>query len=68
MADMIAFPDRPTPTGPEPLWRHLLGDQLRRRRHEREETLTETADTAEIVDEPAAVRRGIRRCPQRSTS
>jgi len=61
MADMIAFPDRSTPTGPEPLWRHLLGDQLRRRRHEREETLTETADTAGVSPQYLSeVERGLK--------
>ncbi len=32
----------------EPLWRHLLGAQLRRARRERGETLTETARRAGI--------------------
>jgi len=55
MAEIVPFPRTPHPSrgprpqnGPEPLWRHLLGDQLRRRRHEREETLTETADKAGV--------------------
>ncbi|PRA79636.1 helix-turn-helix domain-containing protein [Microbacterium sp. MYb66] len=53
MADIVPFPraprpDRPQPSDPEPLWRHLLGDQLRRRRHDREETLTETAEKAGV--------------------
>lgn len=30
----------------EPLWRHVLGEELRRRRHERDETLGETAERA----------------------
>jgi transcriptional regulator with XRE-family HTH domain len=33
---------------PEPLWRHLLGDHLRRLRHERGETLGETATRAGV--------------------
>jgi len=33
---------------PEPLWRHLLGDNLRRLRHERGETLGETATRAGV--------------------
>ncbi|ALJ22235.1 helix-turn-helix domain-containing protein [Microbacterium sp. No. 7] len=38
----------PTPTDPEPLWRHLLGDELRRRRHARGETLGQTAERAGV--------------------
>src|SRR5215207_3118962 len=54
MAEIIplpAHPDRRPPApnrGPEPLWRELLGDQLRRRRHDRGETLTETAERAGV--------------------
>src|SRR5690554_1084752 len=36
------------PQLPEPLWRHLLGDNLRRLRHERGETLGETATRAGV--------------------
>lgn len=53
MADIVPFsriprPSAAQPSGPEPLWRDLLGAQLRRRRHEREETLTETAEKAGV--------------------
>lgn len=53
MADIVPFPRAPHPVrppsnGPEPLWRELLGDQLRRRRHDRGETLTETAEKAGV--------------------
>jgi transcriptional regulator with XRE-family HTH domain len=54
MADIVPFPrpDRRTPrppaNDPEPLWRNLLGEQLRRRRHDRAETLTETAEKAGV--------------------
>jgi transcriptional regulator with XRE-family HTH domain len=54
MAEIIPLPahaDRhhPTPVrGPEPLWRELLGDQLRRRRHDRGETLAETSERAGV--------------------
>ncbi|WEK61301.1 MAG: helix-turn-helix transcriptional regulator [Candidatus Microbacterium colombiense] len=53
MADIVPFPRvprtaRPRLSDPEPLWRHLLGDQLRRRRHDRDETLTETAEKAGV--------------------
>jgi len=33
---------------PEPLWRHLVGDELRGIRHDRGETLTETAKRAGV--------------------
>ncbi|MEV8167626.1 helix-turn-helix transcriptional regulator [Microbacterium paraoxydans] len=53
MADIVPFPRAPHPvrppsSGPEPLWRDLLGDQLRRRRHDRGETLSETAEKAGV--------------------
>lgn len=62
MADIVPFPRAPRrPTDPEPLWRHLLGDQLRRRRHDREETLTETADKAGVSPQYLSeVERGLK--------
>ncbi|MFS0853559.1 helix-turn-helix domain-containing protein [Microbacterium sp. 179-I 3D4 NHS] len=48
MADIVPFPRSAPANHPEPLWRHLLGDQLRRRRHDRSETLTETAEKAGV--------------------
>lgn len=46
---------------PEPLWRHLLGGQLRRRRHDREETLTETAEQAGVSPQYLSeVERGLK--------
>lgn len=66
MADILSFPraplpDRPQPSGPEPLWRHMLGDQLRRRRHDREETLTETAEKAGVSPQYLSeVERGLK--------
>ncbi len=56
MANLVPFPHHrrsgssgsPRPDGPEPLWRHLIGEQLRGRRHEREETLGETAEKAGV--------------------
>ena len=35
-------------TDPEPLWRQLVGDELRGIRHDRGETLTETAKRAGV--------------------
>ncbi|MBW4041683.1 MAG: helix-turn-helix transcriptional regulator [Acidobacteria bacterium] len=45
-----ATPSRPTSasSGIEPLWRHLLGDRLRSLRHDRGETLGETAARAGV--------------------
>ncbi|MCE0510706.1 helix-turn-helix domain-containing protein [Microbacterium sp. KKR3/1] len=66
MADIVPFPstprsDRPQPHGPEPLWRHLLGDQLRRRRHDRDETLTATAEKAGLSPQYLSeVERGLK--------
>jgi len=64
MAEIAPFPrtpDRPHPGDPEPLWRYVLGDQLRRRRHERDETLTETAETAGVSPQYLSeVERGLK--------
>ncbi|PKQ35987.1 MAG: XRE family transcriptional regulator [Actinobacteria bacterium HGW-Actinobacteria-11] len=66
MADIVPFPrtprsDRPQSYGPEPLWRHLLGDQLRRRRHDRDETLTATAEKAGLSPQYLSeVERGLK--------
>lgn len=66
MADIVPFPRAPRPArprtgGPEPLWRQLLGDQLRRRRHDRGETLTETADVAGVSPQYLSeVERGLK--------
>ena len=66
MADILSVPraprpDRPQLSGPEPLWRHMLGDQLRRRRHDREETLTETAEKAGVFPQYLSeVERGLK--------
>ena len=65
MAEILAFP-RPSktprpPSGPEPLWREMLGDQLRRRRHEHEETLGETAAKAGVSPQYLSeVERGLK--------
>lgn len=50
MADIIRItPQRDRPAGePEPLWRDLLGEQLRAARIDRDQTLTETASRAGI--------------------
>lgn len=48
MASILPFPSPRTPRQPEPLWRELLGAELRRLRHERGDTLTETAEAAGV--------------------
>lgn len=62
MAEIVPFPRTPRrPADPEPLWRQLLGDQLRRRRHDREETLTETAEKAGVSPQYLSeVERGLK--------
>lgn len=66
MADIVPFPRaprpaRPRPSDPEPLWRHLLGDQLRRRRHDRAETLSDTAENAGVSPQYLSeVERGLK--------
>src|SRR5690554_6685290 len=65
MAEILAFP-RPSRTprpqgGSEPLWREMLGDQLRRRRHANEETLGETAAKAAVSPQYLSeVERGLK--------
>lgn len=64
MAEIISFPDtspRRPQVEPEPLWREMLGAQLRRRRREREETLGETAATAGVSPQYLSeVERGLK--------
>lgn len=46
---------------PLPLWRHLLGDELRRRRRERGETLGDTAASAGISPQYLSeIERGVK--------
>lgn len=54
-------PERTVPERTEPLWRDVLGDQLRRLRHERGETLAETASRAGVSPQYLSeVERGIK--------
>ncbi|MFK4762787.1 helix-turn-helix domain-containing protein [Microbacterium sp. ZW T5_45] len=49
MADIVPFPGAlRRPADPEPLWRELLGEQLRRRRHDLGKTLVQTAERAGV--------------------
>ena len=66
MADIAPFPRAPRParspqSAPEPLWRQLLGEQLRRRRHERDEILSATAERAGVSPQYLSeVERGLK--------
>lgn len=52
---------RPGRTAREPLWRHLLGQRLRRERTDRGQTLTETADRAGISPQYLSeIERGVK--------
>lgn len=45
----------------EPLWREILGEQLRQRRHDRRETLTDTASRAGLSPQYLSeVERGLK--------
>lgn len=58
MAELI--PLRKT-SEPEPLWREILGELLRRRRHERGERLTDTARRAGVSPQYLSeVERGLK--------
>ena len=50
MGDVIAFPpqDRPEDAPAEPLWREVVGEQLRHERHRQERTLAEVAEQAGV--------------------
>lgn len=61
MAEIIRFPRPSTTPQPEPLWRQLLGDQLRKLRHDRAETLGETAEKAGVSPQYLSeVERGLK--------
>ncbi|WP_314096197.1 helix-turn-helix transcriptional regulator [Microbacterium foliorum] len=66
MADLVPLsraprPARPRPSEPEPLWRRMVGEQLRRRRHDRDETLIETAENAGVSPQYLSeVERGLK--------
>ena len=47
-AEIIPLPPKRTARAPEPLWRDVLGDRLRRIRHDRGERLADTADRAGV--------------------
>ena len=47
-AEIIPLPTKRPVRAPEPLWRDVLGDRLRRIRHDRGERLADTADRAGV--------------------
>ncbi|HLS74196.1 MAG TPA: helix-turn-helix transcriptional regulator [Actinomycetaceae bacterium] len=49
------------PPAREPLWRHMVGDRLRQVRHERGETLGQTADRAGVSPQYLSeIERGVK--------
>ncbi|WP_221586020.1 helix-turn-helix domain-containing protein [Microbacterium sp. G2-8] len=59
MADLLPLPSRTDE--PDPLWRHLVGERLRRMRHGRDETLAEVARRAGVsVQYLSEVERGLK--------
>ncbi|GAA4778139.1 helix-turn-helix domain-containing protein [Microbacterium gilvum] len=59
MAELL--PLRPRIALPDPLWRHLVGDRLRRMRHARGETLADVARRAGVsVQYLSEVERGLK--------
>jgi transcriptional regulator with XRE-family HTH domain len=61
MAEVIPLPRTPRTVAPEPLWREVLGEQLRRRRHARGERLADTAARAGVSPQYLSeVERGLK--------
>ncbi len=48
MAEIIPMPTKRPARAPEPLWRDVMGEQLRRIRHGRGERLADTAERAGV--------------------
>jgi transcriptional regulator with XRE-family HTH domain len=65
MGDLLRLPDRtpekPEPTPAEPLWRELVGRELRSERQERGERLTDVAERAGVSTQYLSeVERGLK--------
>ncbi|GAA2225319.1 helix-turn-helix domain-containing protein [Herbiconiux moechotypicola] len=58
----MSEPTAPSPAPePEPLWRHLVGESLRERRHDLGEKLTETAGRAGVSPQYLSeIERGVK--------
>ena len=48
MGEVIGFPQRDRQSEPEPLWREVVGRQLRVVRHEQDRTLADVAEEAGV--------------------
>lgn len=48
MGELIGFPQRPRRAEPEPLWREVVGRELRSERRRQERTLAEVAERAGV--------------------
>jgi transcriptional regulator with XRE-family HTH domain len=60
MGDVLPLHPEET-TRPDPLWRELVGEELRRRRHEREERLVDVAERAGVSPQYLSeVERGLK--------
>jgi transcriptional regulator with XRE-family HTH domain len=61
MGEVIGFPQRDRHAGPEPLWREVVGRQLRVIRHEQERTLADVAQEAGVSTQYLSeVERGLK--------
>jgi transcriptional regulator with XRE-family HTH domain len=61
MGDVVAFPSRPEPQLPEPLWREAVGHELREERRTAERTLADVATDAGVSTQYLSeVERGLK--------
>ncbi len=61
MGDVVAFPSRPAPHRPEPLWREAVGHELREERRTAERTLADVATDAGVSTQYLSeVERGLK--------
>ena len=61
MGDVVAFPSRPEPQRPEPLWREAVGHELREERRTAQRTLAHVASDAGVSTQYLSeVERGLK--------
>jgi transcriptional regulator with XRE-family HTH domain len=61
MGEVIGFPQRDRHSAPEPLWREVVGRQLRVVRHEQDRTLADVAEEAGVSTQYLSeVERGLK--------